>query len=61
MIAEALAHELGAEAVITTASDGAGVKAVDTFAQENGFAIEDMRAAKLATAALLRRCRRGLR
>ncbi len=54
MIAEALAHELGAEAVITTASDGAGVKAVDTFAQENGFAIEDMRAAKLATAALLR-------
>ena len=55
MIAEALAHELGAEAVITTASDGAGVKAADTFAQENGFAIEDMRAAKLATAALLRR------
>ncbi len=55
MIAETLADRLGAEAVITTASDGAGVKAVDMFAQENGFAIEDMRAAKLATAALLRR------
>lgn len=54
MISEALAGGLGTEAVITTASDGAGLKAVDTFAQENGFAIEDMREAKLATAALLR-------
>lgn len=55
-LSEALAEALGAEAVITTASDGAGVKAADTLAQENGFAIEDMRAAKLATAALLKRC-----
>lgn len=54
-LSEALAAALGAEAVITTASDGAGVKAADTLAQENGFAIEDMRAAKLATAALLKR------
>lgn len=55
MIAESLAAELDAEAVITTASDGAGVRAVDMFAQEKGFALEDMQAAKLATAALLRR------
>ena len=59
MIAEVLAAEIGAEAVITTASDGAGVKAVDMFAQENGFSIEDMRAAKLATAALLHRASAG--
>ncbi len=55
MLAEMLADGLGAEAIITTASDVAGVKAVDMFAKENGFAIEDMDAAKLATAALLKR------
>ena len=55
MIAQSLAEDLDAEAVITTASDSAGVKAVDLFAQEKGFAIEDMQAAKLATASMLRR------
>ncbi len=55
MIAQSLAEDLDAEAVITTASDSAGVKAVDLFVQEKGFAIEDMQAAKLATASMLRR------
>lgn len=52
-LAEELAGLLGAQAVITTASDVLGVPAVDTLAARLGCAIEDMEAAKDVTAALV--------
>ena len=45
---------LGAQPVITTASDVRGLPAVDVFAKKNGLAIESMQAAKQLAAALLR-------
>lgn len=54
-LSRALADALEAEAVITTASDNAGKEAADIIAERKGFALQDMEAAKLATAALLRK------
>lgn len=52
-IARELADELGAEAVITTATDNMdGVEAVDVWARREGFGVENMRDAKLVTAAM---------
>ncbi len=51
-IAQHLAKRLGAQPVITTASDArAGVEAVDTIAMREGLTITDLRAAKIITAA----------
>ena len=44
--ARKIAGLLGAEAVITTASDVSGLSAVDEFAAQNGLAVNDMRLAK---------------
>ncbi|MBI5694347.1 MAG: cobalamin biosynthesis protein [Nitrospirae bacterium] len=52
-LATELAGLIGAKAVITTASDVRGVPAVDTMAGLLGCAIEDMKAAKDVTAALV--------
>ncbi len=52
-LAQNLADELGARAVITTASDVRGVFAADTWASEHGLAIPDIRQIKHVTAALL--------
>lgn len=55
--ANALAHELavslGAQAVVTTATDGLGMTAVDMLAVEHRWALTSLEAAKRATAALL--------
>ena len=48
------ASVLGAQAVITTATDLHGLFAVDVFARENGLVIEDMEAARRISAAVLR-------
>ena len=45
---------IGAEPVITTATDRNGLLAPDVFAKENGLEIEDMGLAREAAAALLR-------
>ena len=52
-LAEALAAQLSATAVLTTATDVNGLFAVDVFARENGLYIEDMALAKAVSAALL--------
>ncbi len=52
--AEKIAKALGAEAVITTATDVRGEFAVDVFAVDNDMAISDMGLAKNYTAELLR-------
>lgn len=52
-LAEVLAAFLGAEAVITTATDGRGLTAVDTLAQSRNWLITDLQMAKRMTAALL--------
>ena len=44
---------IGAEPVITTATDRNGLLAPDVFAKENGLEIEDMGLAREAAAALL--------
>jgi precorrin-4 C11-methyltransferase len=54
LLAETIASGTGAEAAVTTASDSAGIMSVDMYAQENGFAIEDMQAAKIAASELLK-------
>lgn len=41
------------EAIITTASDGRGIDAVDVFAKRNNFYIEDMEQAKILTALMV--------
>lgn len=51
--AEKIANLIGANCVITTASDVSGEFAVDVFASENGFVISDMKKAKEFTARLL--------
>lgn len=51
--AKRIAELLGANLVVTTASDVSGEFAVDVFASENGFAISDMKKAKEFTARLL--------
>ncbi|MBQ3077033.1 MAG: cobalt-precorrin 5A hydrolase [Clostridia bacterium] len=52
-LAEELAAQTGAVPVITTATDGAGLFAVDLFAKDNHLAITDMGLAKEISAALL--------
>lgn len=52
-LTEQAAKILGAQAVITTATDRNGKFAVDTFAKKNGCAISDMKLAKEVSAALL--------
>lgn len=51
--AKKISELLGANLVVTTASDVSGEFAVDVFASENGFAISDMKKAKEFTARLL--------
>ena len=51
--AKKISELLGANLVVTTASDVSGEFAVDVFASENGFAISDMKKAKKFTARLL--------
>lgn len=53
-LAEKLAAGTGGRAVITTASEGRGIPAVDLFAQENGLRILDLKAARRAAAWLLK-------
>lgn len=52
-LARTLAKELGATAVITTATDINGKFSADAWAAENGCAISDMGAAKAVSAAIL--------
>ena len=52
-IGQILAKALGAQAVITTATDGRGLFAVDTFAAENGLQLSDRTRAKEVSARLL--------
>jgi len=56
-----LADALGAQPVVTTATDLNGLWAVDVFARKNGLIITDMKKAKFISAALLdgRRIRLG--
>ena len=51
--AKRIAELIGANCVVTTASDVSGEFAVDVFASDNGFAISDMKKAKEFTAMLL--------
>lgn len=53
-IAGRLAEGLGAQAVITTATDGRGIFAVDTWAKENGCAVIETDRIRHISAALLR-------
>lgn len=53
-LALAIAHSLGAQPVLTTATDLNGLFAVDVFASKNHLLIEDMQLAKEVSAALLR-------
>ena len=52
-LAAAIAADIGATPVITTATDLNGLFAVDVFAEKNGLYIESMPAAKEVSAALL--------
>lgn len=52
-LAEELAEKISAKSVITTATDGRGLFAVDVFAEKNDMYISDMTAAKKISAALL--------
>lgn len=52
-LTEELAEKISAEPVITTATDGRGLFAVDVFAEKNDMFISDMKAAKKISAALL--------
>lgn len=52
-LTERLAEAIGAEAVITTATDRNGRFSADSWAKEKGFAISDMEKAKLVSAAIL--------
>lgn len=48
-----LAKAMGAEAVLTTASDSLGFEAIDVFAQKENYAFEDMVAMKEVAAAMV--------
>lgn len=52
-LAQTVAEIIGAQPVVTTATDINGVFAVDTFAKKNGCHISDMKYAKEASARLL--------
>lgn len=54
-LAAALAHELRATAVITTATDIHGKFSVDAWAARQGYTIDSMAAAKAVSAAILER------
>lgn len=51
--AEEIADAIGAQAVITTASDGRGIESVDMFAKRYGFEIESMEDAKTITSIMV--------
>ena len=51
--AEELAKAMGAEAVLTTASDSLGFEAIDTFAQRENYAFENMGAMKEVAATMV--------
>ena len=53
-LAVRIANELGAQPVLTTATDVRGLFAVDVFAKKNDFWISDMKQAKLISARLVR-------
>lgn len=53
-LAVSIAAHLGAQPVLTTATDVRGLFAVDVFAAKNGLQIRDMKMAKEISAALLR-------
>ncbi len=52
-LADEIAKVIDATSVITTASDGRGIEAVDMFAKRQGLYIEDMNSAKVITALML--------
>ncbi len=52
-LADEIAKVIGATSVITTASDGRGIEAVDMFAKRQGLYLEDMNCAKVITALML--------
>lgn len=54
-LANELSEKLGAEAVITTATDINGRFSVDTWAAENGYVIDSMKIAKAVSAEILER------
>ncbi len=54
-LAARLAESLGAEAVITTATDASGRFSADAWASEKGFAVSSMETAKEVSAAILER------
>ena len=53
-LARTAASLIGAEPIITTATDAESAFAVDTFAKENGFLLTDLRKAKEVSAKVLR-------
>ena len=59
-LAEQIAALLGAAPIVTTATDGRGVFAVDTWAKEKGLLVYDPENIKWISAALLRRETVGL-
>ena len=54
-LAKRIAESIGAEPVITTATDANGRFSVDAWAKEHGFIISDMNAAKAVSSAILER------
>lgn len=52
-LAEEISAAIGATPVVTTASDGRGIEAVDMFAKRNGLLIESMEDAKNITAMMV--------
>ncbi len=52
-LTQQIADQLGVEAVITTASDGQGIEAVDLFARRNGLIMADREEVIRATARLV--------
>ncbi|MGI5085554.1 cobalt-precorrin 5A hydrolase [Treponema putidum] len=52
-LTERIAKAIGAVSVITTASDGRNIEAVDLFAQKNNYAILSMEDAKIITALMV--------
>jgi len=52
-LAREIAEAIGAPAVITTASEGRGIEAVDMFAQRCGLVIENMEDAKTITSIMV--------
>lgn len=51
--AEEVAKAMGAEAVLTTASDSLGFEAIDLFAQKENYAFDDMAAMREVAAAMV--------